>query len=133
MSQDEAVHYWLHGSVDAWETAEKLFESKKYHFALFFCHLATEKILKACITQMGQTAPPIHNLPRLAEHIGLSLDNECGTWLEEISGFNLDARYDDYKLAFYKKATKEYCQLWMGRTEEIILWIKKNCPLPYSK
>jgi len=47
MTQDESIKIWVDGARDAFDTSEKLFDSKKYHHALFFLHLALEKALKA--------------------------------------------------------------------------------------
>ncbi|KKS76115.1 hypothetical protein A3J20_00070 [Candidatus Gottesmanbacteria bacterium RIFCSPLOWO2_02_FULL_42_29] len=108
------VEYWINSSKDDLDTAEKLFESKKYHHSLFFVHLALEKILKAIFVSIKkQPSPLIHDLVRLSEKVGIQTRNEITLQLAEISTFNIAARYDDYKLKFYKKATKEYAQKWL--------------------
>jgi HEPN domain-containing protein len=113
MSQDEAILIWKNGAIDAWDTFETLFSSKKYLHALFFLHLALEKLLKAIIIkQTDQPAPVVHDLIRLAEKINLTIDNQVLSELGEISTFNVAARYDDTKLQLYKKATIEYTQKW---------------------
>lgn len=60
-----------------------------------------------------QPSPLIHDLVRLSEKVGIQTRNEITLQLAEISTFNIAARYDDYKLKFYKKATKEYAQKWL--------------------
>ena len=39
--------------------------------------------------------------------------------IDEISKFNISARYDDIKLKFYKKATAQYATLWLGNAEAL--------------
>jgi len=46
--------------------------------------------------------------------------------LRQISLFNLDARYEDYKEEFYKKATKKYTLKWINIAERIYQWLKKQ-------
>jgi len=46
MNEKEILKNWTSGSKQDLETAEILFENKKYHHALFFCHLSLENILK---------------------------------------------------------------------------------------
>ncbi|MEK7119194.1 MAG: DNA-binding protein, partial [Patescibacteria group bacterium] len=41
------------------------------------------------------------------------------TDLNEISSFNISARYDDYKKNFYKKANKEYADIWIKKATTI--------------
>lgn len=120
MTQEESVKIWLDGADDALDTADKLFENGKYHHALFFLHLALEKILKAIYAQnKSESPPPIHDLVRLAEKSNLKLGEKQNLQLAEISTFNVSARYDDYKLRFYKKATLEYSTEWRGIGKEL--------------
>jgi HEPN domain-containing protein len=48
-SKQEVIKYWLTGSKEDFDSAEILYKNKKYHHALFFCHLSIEKmVLKRC-------------------------------------------------------------------------------------
>jgi len=38
--------------------------------------------------------------------------------------FNLNARYDDYKQAFYNKCTLEYTDKWVSNIKIFREWIK---------
>lgn len=114
------LKYWVDGSTDALDTAEKLFIDKKYHHSLFFLHLSIEKLIKALHQKRkNEPAPPIHNLSRLIEIVGIDIGQEINQELKEISSFNLSARYDDYKQEFYKKATYEYALKWLNIGKKI--------------
>jgi HEPN domain-containing protein len=120
MSKKESVNIWVEGANDALDSAYKLVESKKYHHALFFLHLALEKILKALYISTKDEAPPyIHNLKQIAQHAGFELNEEELLQLDEISEFNVSARYDEYKYKIYKRATKEYTEKWMKIGEDL--------------
>jgi HEPN domain-containing protein len=45
--RDRWHKHWNEESIDALSVAKSLYESKKYNYALFFCHLACEKCLKS--------------------------------------------------------------------------------------
>ena len=62
---------------------------------------------------------------RIAELIGLPLDNEYADWLDHITSFNLNARYDDYKKEFYTLCTKEYTINWIEKIKRLRTWIKE--------
>ena len=132
MTQDQklkykkrALDYWLKSSQQDWEAAQDLLKSKKYHHALFFVHLSLEKLLKAKITEKLEIAPPAtHNLNQLVNKITQSTSEQIDQF-NEITKFNLEARYDDYKLAFYKKATPEYTLKWFEIATKLTIWIKK--------
>ncbi len=67
---------------------------------------SSEKILKAIFYDKNEQTPPFsHNLVYLSEKAGLELDDENLELLEEISDFNLEARYPDDKFSFLKKCT----------------------------
>lgn len=114
MTQEAAIKIWVDGANDALDTANKLYISKKYHHALFFLHLALEKILKALYISLKDEAPPyIHNLKQISELAGLELNTTEVDQLDQISEFNVSARYEEHKYKIYKKATKEYTDEWM--------------------
>ncbi len=126
-SVQEVVKYWLTASKEDFDSAEILFQNKKYHHALFFCHLSIEKMLKAIIVKSTKTAPPlIHDLIRLAEKAKLPLSEAQMNELAEITTFNIDARYDDYKLSFRKKAKKQFSLKYLKKTREMLQWLTKH-------
>lgn len=86
-----------------------LLEKGDYTWSLFMGHLVLEKLLKAWHVQHIHNTPPfIHDLVRLAEKGKLPLDEEQKDFLDTISTFNIRARYDDYKMKFYKKCSKDF-------------------------
>lgn len=118
--------YWIKEADEALTVAEHLFEKGDYSYALFFGHLAVEKILKALYVDLKKEhAPPIHNLPRIAGLAGLSLDEEKIDILILISSFNIEARYPDIKRSFRKKCTKEYTLEQMRIIKETFQWLKE--------
>jgi HEPN domain-containing protein len=107
--------------------AKSLFNNKHYVECLFFCHLALELYLKGLITlKLGGLPPYTHDLAVLGKFVNINLDEKKIMLLEEINEFNLRARYDDYRLAFYKKATKQYTENYIKATNKLILWLRKN-------
>jgi HEPN domain-containing protein len=119
--------HWLHTSDTDFQTMLNLFDSKDYHWALFIGHLVIEKLLKAFIVKnKGQHAPFTHDLRKLQKVSGIELDEEKIKWLDTITTFNLNARYDDYKQEFYKKCTKDFTVEWIENIKTLRLWIKKR-------
>ena len=86
-----------------------------------------EKLLKACYVQKHKShAPFTHNLLRLAELTELPLSADYTDWLDEITSFNMNARYNDFKREFYKRCTLEFTSLWFERIKEIRTWILRT-------
>ena len=67
-----------------------------------------------------------HDLLRLATKVGLKMTEEQMEWLDEITTFNLNARYDNYKQDFYKLCTKEFTEKWIERIETLRGWLKSQ-------
>lgn len=125
MTQQQAIDHWLSGASDALDTAEKLMELKKYHHSLFFAHLYLEKTIKAYYIYKLDTSPLFtHDLVLLLTKTNFKLSQTQLKELKEITGFNMEARYEQDKLQLYKKATPKYSQLWFKKIKEYGQWIE---------
>ena len=114
MTEAEAVKAWQDSAAENLETAEDLLKLGKRHDSLFFLHLALEKILKGLHQYLKhQPSLYIHDLYKLAVKTGLEISEEEKTELDEISTFNVAARYDIFKQRLYRKATEEFTGKWM--------------------
>ena len=118
--------YWIKSSDNDYQTMIDLFKSKHYHWSLFVGHLVIEKLAKAVYLKKTSKYPPlIHDIRRILEKAGIGLSKEQITACDAITRFNIDARYDDYKLRFYKMCTEEFTTKWIGEIKNLRLWIKK--------
>ena len=123
---DKIVKHWIETSDDDFNTMLTLYNSKSFGWSLFLGHISTEKLLKALyVKRFKEHAPYTHNLYRLGELTGLEMTDEYADWLDEITSFNLNARYDDYKREFYKLCTPDYTKNWIDRIKNIRTWIKE--------
>ena len=99
---EKAIKHWIDTSDEDYKTMLVLFETKSYNWSLFLGHLSTEKLLKAYyVRRFKKHAPFTHNLYRLAELNEIILTDEYSDWMDKITSFNMNARYDDYKREFY--------------------------------
>jgi len=127
MTESEFIKYWQDSSERSLKTAEDLFDLKYYDWCLFFCHLTLEKILKGLVVKAtGKQPLPIHDLEKLAQQAKLKLTQKQVAELNEITAFNIQARYDDIKLSFYKKATKDYTQKFLNKTRKWHQWLESQ-------
>ncbi|MBM3151298.1 MAG: HEPN domain-containing protein [Chloroflexi bacterium] len=119
---EKNVAHWRKGATEAWEAADDLInKDRRILFGLFFVHLALEKIIKAHVWRVKEDAPPrIHNLVRLAELAGLTLDDTNKNILSEINEFNIEGRYSDLLMP---PPTLAEARRYMQRAEGVFQWL----------
>jgi HEPN domain-containing protein len=121
------VQHWKDTSEKDYQTMQNLLKSEDYSWAMFLGHLVLEKLLKAhYVKNIKKHALFTHDLLRLATKAELEINEETEEWLDEISTFNINARYDSYKQDFYKLCTREFANLWSERIEKLRLWLIKG-------
>jgi HEPN domain-containing protein len=124
---DKIIQHWIDTSQKDYQTMQNLIKSGDYSWAMFLGHLVLEKLLKAHFVKINKThAIFTHDLLRLATKSGLEFNEETSEWLDEISTFNINARYANYKQDFYKHCNKEFSILWAARIEKLRLWLIKK-------
>jgi len=120
------IKYWLDASEEDFETMIAMYDAKRYSWSLFIGHLMIEKLLKAYYVKIKADYPPfIHNLQRLAEKADLELTEGMMRQFVTITAFNINARYDNYKMSFKKQCTPEFTTEWIKKIKGLRLWIKK--------
>jgi hypothetical protein len=84
-----------------------------------------EKILKAHYVKSKQETPPrIHDLVKIALASVLILTEEQIKFLLTANSFNIEARYPEEKLKFYKLCTEEFCLENVIKIKEMFSWLK---------
>jgi len=124
---DKIVQHWIDASEKDFQTMQNLLRSGDYSWAMFLGHLVLEKLLKAhFVKNQKKHALFTHDLLRLATKAELIFNDEIEEWLDDISTFNINVRYDNYKQDFYKLCTKDFAKLWSERIEIIRQWLIKE-------
>ncbi len=120
------IKHWIESSDDDYDTMLDMYNAKRYSWSLFIGHLMIEKLLKALYVNIKSDYPPyIHNLLRLAEKADMELDSEKKEQLVTITAFNINARYDDYKMSFKNRCTPEFAAEWIDKLKVLRKWIKQ--------
>jgi len=115
LTAKQHVDYWLKGASENIIDMRSNLKSKRRVAALFFGHLAIEKMLKALCAAKRTVIPFDHKLLKLAKEAGLVLSQAQEMELGIITSFNISARYDDYKLRFHQLCTPQYTSMWVTK------------------
>jgi HEPN domain-containing protein len=110
MNQKELIDYWCTSAAHDLNAMDNLFSTGNYDWALFIAHIVIEKVLKArWVFDHGSAVPPkTHGLDKLARETMHPFLPEQLAWIVQANDFNIEARYPDYKMQFYRRATKEF-------------------------
>jgi HEPN domain-containing protein len=115
------IAFWRESAVEDLQVAEDLIKRQRTRHGLFFLHLAVEKLLKALVCRQTQDlAPRMHDLIRLAELAGISLDETQVDTLSEINAFNLEGRYPD---ALTPLPSLFEAKGYLREAEEVFRWL----------
>jgi len=122
---------WLEFAKGDLEGAEILLDSAKgdysYLLAIYHCHQAIEKILKAIIVENGETPIKTHNLVFLLQKTKLEIPADFKNYIEELNPHYQPARYPD---VVYKgpilKYDEEVARYHSNQTQNLFSWLEKK-------
>jgi HEPN domain-containing protein len=122
---DKYVSHWLERSNYDLETAKAMLDAGRYLYVAYMCQQAIEKLLKAIIAQHGKENLPIHNLNRLAELAELrrELAAEQVDLLAELTAYNIEARYGDYKESLSEVVDTQKANALYAQTKGLFQWL----------
>lgn len=125
--KEKAVTYWIESAAYDLETGKALLRSKRYPYALFFGHLAIEKLLKALLVEKtGEHAPHSHSLIMLVQKTDIGMPEPMIDQLAEFMEFHIEARYPDVTMEFYRKCTRDFALLKFKEIREVYTWLLKK-------
>lgn len=124
---EKQIVYWRKGAEEDIAVARELLEKKRIRHGLFFVHLSLEKMLKAHFCRMTrEVAPKQHNLLKLAERAGLSLDEETLDLLSVVNFFCLEGRYPD---TLIPEPDAEEAATYLLKVEKVLEWLSRQFEL----
>ena len=116
---------WLKQAAYDMKTAEAMFSSKRYIYAVFMCHLAVEKALKGLYSQVLNEVPPkTHNLIYLVEKIQLELPEKLYDFIFTLNGLSIPTRYPDDLQKVLKDHNKQKTGKVLEQGKETLKWLK---------
>ena len=116
---------WLKQADYDMETAEIMFDNKRYFYAVFMCHLSIEKALKGLYTQkLNKTPPKTHNLIFLVEKIKLELSEDLYDFIFTLNGVSVPTRYPDELQKLQKDYNTVKTRVLLEKSKEALKWLK---------
>ena len=109
------------------QTAEAMFDSGRYLYVIFMCHLSIEKMLKAIAAEATQKIPPkTHDLIYLFK-LGLpGLPQELFDFIAKINNVNVVTRYPEDFVKLVEVYPREVARRYWDLTKEVIACLKRD-------
>lgn len=127
---NKVSQYWLKTAKNDFKVMEDLFNKRHYTYSLFFGHLVIEKTLKAYyLIKNEKHAPLTHQLIVLAEKSFMPLQETDKEFLEIVTRFNIEARYPDQKMGFYKLCNKKFTEENLTKIRKLYKWLLREIKL----
>ncbi|HVO74677.1 MAG TPA: HEPN domain-containing protein [Ignavibacteriaceae bacterium] len=108
-------------------TAEAMFDSGRYFYSAFMCHLSIEKCLKGLHAKILNELPPkTHNLIYLLEKISLEIPDNIYKFIYSINAESVATRYPEDLKKVLKDYSKEKSKEIIDNSKLVLEWLKKN-------
>lgn len=123
---DEVLE-WLTQSEYDLGTAQAMLESGRYIYAVFMCHLAVEKALKALVVRRTGDAPPrTHNLVQLVALAEPDLTDDEISFLTRLGAAGVTTRYPEELSRALKDYPRSVAQEYVRKAREVVECLKKQ-------
>ncbi|MHC4445335.1 MAG: HEPN domain-containing protein [Planctomycetota bacterium] len=118
---------WLKQADYDMETADAIFNSGRYFYAVFMCHLSIERGLKGLYFKVLQEVPPkTHNLIYLLTKIDIRPELDLEKFITKLNTASLATRYPDDLVKIQAAYTEEVTKDIINNSKDVLQWIKKQ-------
>ena len=115
---------WFDQSDYDFQTAKAMFDSGRYIYSVFMCHLAIEKCLKGIFVETTGSIPPkSHNLFYFIDRLNLSLEKELEEFLTILNDQGIATRYPESLMSLVTQLSKKRTERILGQTNKVLKWI----------
>jgi len=124
---EKEVKNWLDSATYDITTAEYMFETGRYIYTIFMCHMAIEKVLKAKIEEKtGEIPPRTHNLRYLCDLAELKPEKNTVEFISKLSDVSIATRYPEDFDTMIKAYDKKAAARYLKQAKEAFKWIKQS-------
>jgi HEPN domain-containing protein len=118
---------WVASSEYDFTTAEHMFETGRYIYVVFMCHLSIEKLIKAIVfEETGKLPPKTHDLIYLASAAGLQFPEDLRDFTGKINSASIVTRYPEDLLKAVSAYTEDVAGEYLERTREVLNWLRRD-------
>ena len=118
---------WLKQADYDMDTADAMFNSSRYFYAVFMCHLSIEKALKGLyVKELNQVPPKTHNLLYLLTQISNKPKPAIEKFITKLNTASVATRYPDELAKIQAAYTADITADMITKSKEVLQWVKKQ-------
>lgn len=127
MNEFKPIEEWFKQANYDLDTAKAMFETGRYIYAVFMCHLSIEKALKGLYTKSFQKDPAkTHDLNYLCKKINIRLPEELQKFMDDLNDLSVPTRYPDELEKLLKQYNKIRTERILKLTKDLLSWLKEK-------
>lgn len=127
MAMDKAVLNWIKTSDYDITTAQAMFQSRRYVYVIFMCHLSVEKLLKAIVCRLTKRVPPkTHDLFLLIKLADLKLAQGFQLLIAHLNTASIPTRYPEDISKLTKQYNRHTAERYLDETKRFLKWLKQD-------
>lgn len=124
---NKAILNWIKTSDYDINTAKSMFQTKRYVYVIFFCHLAIEKLLKAFVCKITEKLPPkTHDLFFLVKLAQLNLSEKHQLLIAHLNTASIPTRYPEDISKITKQYNRTAAERYLKGTKNFLKWLKQT-------
>lgn len=121
----DRLEEWLKQADYDMDTADVMFQSGRYFYAVFMCHLSIEKSLKGLYSKVLEEIPPkTHNLLYLLNKIGKKPGQELEKFVIKLNTASVATRYPDDLAKIQAAYSEDVTKNMITKSKEMLAWVK---------
>ena len=127
MGGPSKIEEWYLQSDYDFETAEAMYASGRYIYAIFMCHLSLEKVLKGLFLKRKNEHPAkSHDLIYFVQKIELEMNPVDFQFLLSLNRLSVPTRYPDDLKKLIRSFTQDRTKGFLDSAKSIQQWIKQQ-------
>ena len=127
MTNAKKYDEWFFQSDYDLETAVDMFNSSRYVYCIFMCHLSLEKALKGLLVKRtGEYPPKSHSLVFFVEKLEIQMSDATYEFVYTLNKISVPTRYPEDLRKLFEAFTKKRTEEILNLTKETQSWIKQQ-------
>ncbi len=108
-------------------TVKQMFETGRYVYVIFMCHMAIEKALKAIVCEETDKVPPkTHDLIYLTGLGKVKLNPDLLDFIGMINNAGIVTRYPEDLSKLVSSYPRDIAKVYLEKTQKVIKCLKQN-------